>query len=43
MSKINQFEQNEKFTSYLFKDEMFEAKFKLDEKCKVLDYKIIKV
>lgn len=43
LSKINQFDQNEKFTAYLFKDEMFEGKFKLDEKCKVLDYKIRKV
>lgn len=37
---IKQFEQNEKFTPYLFKDELFEGKFLLDEKCKVLKYKI---
>ncbi len=38
--KIKQFDQNEKFTPYLFKDEIFEGKFKLNENCKVLDYKI---
>lgn len=38
--KINQFEQNAKFTNYLFKDELFEGKFLLDDNCKVLDYKI---
>ena len=43
LSKINQFEQNEKFTKYLFKDEIFEGKFKLDEKCKVIDYEIRKI
>lgn len=37
---IKQFEQNEKFTPYLFKDELFEGKFLLDDTCKVLDYKI---
>lgn len=40
LQKINQFDQNEKFTSYLFKDEIFEGKFKLNEDCKVLDYEI---
>lgn len=40
LSKINQFDQNEKFTSYLFKEEIFEGKFKLNEDCKVLDYEI---
>lgn len=40
LPKINQFDQNEKFTSYLFKDEIFEGKFKLNEDCKVLDYEI---
>ena len=40
LSKINQFDQNEKFTSYLFKDELFEGKFLLDDKCKVLEYEI---
>lgn len=43
LSQINQFNQNEKFTPYLFKDEMFEGKFKLDDKCKVLKYKIRKI
>lgn len=37
---INQFDQNEKFTPYLFKDKLFEGKFLLDEKCKVLNYDI---
>ena len=37
---IKQFEQNEKFTPYLFKDELFEGKFLLDDKCKVLKYEI---
>jgi len=37
---IKQFDQNEKFTPYLFKDELFEGKFLLDEKCNVLKYKI---
>lgn len=37
---IKQFEQNEKFTSYLFKNELFEGKFLLDDKCKVINYKI---
>lgn len=37
---IKQFEQNEKFTPYLFKNELFEGKFLLDDKCKVIKYKI---
>ena len=40
LSSINQFDQNEKFTPYLFKDELFEGKFLLDDKCKVLKYEI---
>ena len=40
LNSIRQFEQNEKFTPYLFKDVLFEGKFLLDDKCKVLDYKI---
>lgn len=40
LSKIEQFEQNKKFTSYLFKDRLFEGKFLLDDKCKVLEYSI---
>lgn len=41
--KLKQFEQNEKFTPYLFKNELFEGKFLLDDKCKVLEYKIRKM
>lgn len=40
LPKINQFEQNEKFTEYLFKDRLFEGKFLLDNKCKVINYEI---
>ena len=40
---IKQFEQNEKFTPFLFKDELFEGKFLLDDKCRVLKYKIRKM
>lgn len=40
---IKQFEQNEKFTPYLFKDELFEGKFLLDDKCEVLKYEIRKI
>lgn len=40
LEKINQFEQNEKFTPYLFKNNMFEGKFNLDNKCKVQKYEI---
>ena len=42
MPNIKQFEQNEKFTPYLFKDELFEGKFLLGDSCKVLNYKISK-
>lgn len=40
---IKQFEQNEKFTPYLFKKDLFEGKFLLDDKCKVLNYEIRKM
>lgn len=40
LSKLKQFSQNEKFTPYLFKKELFEGKFLLDEKCNVVEYKI---
>lgn len=43
LSKIKQFDQNEKFTPYLFKDELFEGKFLLDDHCKVLKYEIRKM
>ena len=40
---IKQFEQNEKFTPFLFKDELFEGKFLLDDECKVVKYEIRKI
>ncbi len=40
LGSINQFEQNAKFLPYLFKDEIFEGKFLLDDSCKVIDYSI---
>lgn len=40
LHKIKQFAQNEKFTDYLFKDEIFEGKFLLDDKCDVIEYQI---
>lgn len=40
LSTLNQFDQNKYFTPYLFKDNIFEAKFILDEKCKVKEYTI---
>ena len=40
LPNINQFDQNKKFTNYLFKDEIFEGKFNLDNSCNVLDYEI---
>lgn len=40
LDKLNQFDQNKKFTPWLFKDEVFEGKFLLDDSCKVLDYDI---
>ena len=39
-SKLKQFEQNKKFTPYLFKNKIFEGKFLIDNKCNVIDYKI---
>ena len=43
LEKINQFDQNKKFTPYLFKNELFEGKFMLDNSCKVLKYEIRKM
>lgn len=43
LEKIPQFEQNQKFNPYLFKEELFEGKFLLDSKCSVLDYDIRKI
>ena len=40
LPNIKQFEQNEKFMPYLFKNKLFEGKFSLGEQCEVLDYKI---
>lgn len=43
LSKIKQFDQNEKFTPYLFQNDLFVGKFLLNDKCRVLDYKIRKM
>ena len=43
LSSIKQFKQNEIFTSYLFKDELFEGKFLLGENAEVLKYEIRKM
>lgn len=40
LSTIKQFDQNEKFTPHLFKEELFEGKFLLDDKCQVIKYEI---
>ncbi|MDE5539141.1 MAG: 8-oxo-dGTP diphosphatase [Bacilli bacterium] len=40
---IKQFDQNAKFTPYLFKPELFEGKFLLDDTCQVLKYEIRKI
>lgn len=40
LSNINQFDQNKKFVDYLFKDKVFEGKFKLDNNCNVIEYVI---
>lgn len=37
---LNQFPQNKIFTPYLFKNEIFEGKFKLDNNCNVLEHEI---
>lgn len=42
MPSLKQFDQNEKFTPYLFKNELFEGKFLLGTGCKVLEYEIRK-
>ena len=42
LEKIEQFDQNKIFTPYLFKSELFEGKFILDDSHKVLKYKISK-
>lgn len=43
LKNISQFDQNAKFTPYLFTDELFEGKFLLDDTCKVVEYKIRKM
>lgn len=43
LPSVKQFEQNEKFTPYLFKNELFEGKFLIDDKCRVLEYEIRKM
>lgn len=43
LDSINQFDQNQKFMPYLFKNELFEGKFLLDDKCKVLKQEIRKM
>jgi len=40
LPKIKQFDQNKKFTPYLFKDKLFEGKYKLDDNCMALEYEI---
>lgn len=43
LAEIPQFDQNQKFAPYLFKDGLFEGKFLLDNKCNVLKYEIRKM
>lgn len=43
LEHISQFDQNAKFTPYLFTNELFEGKFLLDDTCKVLEYEIRKM
>lgn len=43
LEQIEQFDQNKIFTPFLFKDELFEGKFILDDSHKVLEYKIRKM
>lgn len=43
LGTIPQFDQNQKFIPYLFKDDLFEGKFLLDSKCKVLKHEIRKI
>lgn len=38
LNKIRQFDQNQKFTPYLFKNNIFEGKFIIDNSCKVKEY-----
>lgn len=43
LTHIPQFDQNLKFTPYLFQQELFEGKFVLDDHCKVLEFQIRKM
>ncbi len=43
LQNILQFDQNQKFTSYLFKKDLFEGKFLIDGHCNVLNYEIRKM
>lgn len=43
LAEIPQFDQNKKFAPYLFKDELFESKSLLGNKCEVLKYEIRKI
>ena len=43
LPQVNQFSQNEKFTPYLFKEELFEGKILLGDKRNVVEYKIRKM
>ena len=38
LNKIRQFDQNQKFTPYLFKNNIFEGQFIIDNSCKVKEY-----
>ena len=40
LPSIKQFDQNDKFTPYLFKDKLFEGKFLLNDDCEVIEYEI---
>lgn len=40
LDSIKQFDQNKLFTPYLFKNEFFEGKFMLNDKCGVIKYEI---
>lgn len=40
LTNLEQFEQNKLFTPYLFRKEIFEGKFLLDNQCRVLQYEM---
>jgi len=43
LPNVHQFDQNRYFMPYLFKDEIFEGKFLLNNKCMVLEHEIRKI